>query len=888
MASFIDKIPQFNPYVQQLPVEAMVQVGMEKQKRYDEGVQRIQSQIDNIAGLPVIKDAHKKYLQSKVNELGNKLKTVASADFSNYQLVNSVGSMVNQIEKDQVIQDAVSSTARIRRGEEEKETARKAGKSSVENDAWWDNQVNEFLYNDDVKQRFNGRYVEYRDIDKKMREIADKIHETDNSIEVPYQRDARGNTLYFIKDPSTGKESVSIDPNSGGVPKVDDAILSIKTKGKPAEKLLSNFMTSLDENDQQQLRISSWYHYRGASPTALKNDVINNYSNTKKLTRQEIVNLNIELQTNNNLNTAEKNKIQARITDLNNTLSSNALEADRDRQLAELDTPAGLEQYKYKIYTTKTLNRLAQDLSYQSYQQEYKTNPYTQANLERQRIQATYDRMRMDNEHFLKNLEWKQTEFFMKQQTKSKKEGGGAAPIALPGSLPTKTDIPSILKLNGQIDDLDAQLNELDALYAPVLQGTKNMKDPNQVRAFMDGLMTKYKENPSFVDSQTDAEVKQYLNKRYGLETAKAQKQNLQNETLLKSSHFDKKIDEALSKETGAKLDDGTSFSAKDLYEFGEAIKRYVKVGYNVVVDAGDTGAPNVAARLNEEELMKEFSGTKTEKLARAYINKFNGKPISAGNRSVIEKALKLETEYSQNLSKIEEQKRNFQTDFLAKRMPERQTAEAMLSGANKVDIDLAKQVIGKKINEYLEKGVDVTKKEDFSPAALSEMLKDENTSFMIRKRYEGDADLVVTLDGKQQIVPMTSGEFSAYFPSYARTNPISDIKFTILSSVNKTTNLTGITDSSSAINAGLTGYHLPQIANTPLAGLVRVDVNGSAFNDGSSKDLYQVVMYVNDNGEWLMEKINPNYVNDAGLLEVLNNIGTKTVDDILKKHKRK
>ena len=45
MASFTDNIPQFNPYVQQLPVEAMVSVGMEKQRRYDEGLQKIQSNI---------------------------------------------------------------------------------------------------------------------------------------------------------------------------------------------------------------------------------------------------------------------------------------------------------------------------------------------------------------------------------------------------------------------------------------------------------------------------------------------------------------------------------------------------------------------------------------------------------------------------------------------------------------------------------------------------------------------------------------------------------------------------------------------------------------------------------------------------------------------------
>jgi hypothetical protein len=68
MASYTDIIPQFNPYIQQLPVEAMVSVGMEKQRRYDEGVQRLQTQIDNIAGIQVLRPQDKAYLQSKVNQ----------------------------------------------------------------------------------------------------------------------------------------------------------------------------------------------------------------------------------------------------------------------------------------------------------------------------------------------------------------------------------------------------------------------------------------------------------------------------------------------------------------------------------------------------------------------------------------------------------------------------------------------------------------------------------------------------------------------------------------------------------------------------------------------------------------------------------------------------
>src|SRR5574339_293389 len=104
MASFTDQPVRFNPYIQQLPVEAMVSVGTQKQKAHEEGVQKIQTQIDNIAGLDVVRDVDKAYLQSRINELGNKLKTVAGGDFSNFQLVNSVGGMTKQLISDKGIQ----------------------------------------------------------------------------------------------------------------------------------------------------------------------------------------------------------------------------------------------------------------------------------------------------------------------------------------------------------------------------------------------------------------------------------------------------------------------------------------------------------------------------------------------------------------------------------------------------------------------------------------------------------------------------------------------------------------------------------------------------------------------------------------------------------------
>ena len=71
MASFsdsavLDKLTTFKPYVQELPIEAMVKVGMYKQEQYNQGIQKIQTSIDNIAGLDIGRDVDKAYLQSKV------------------------------------------------------------------------------------------------------------------------------------------------------------------------------------------------------------------------------------------------------------------------------------------------------------------------------------------------------------------------------------------------------------------------------------------------------------------------------------------------------------------------------------------------------------------------------------------------------------------------------------------------------------------------------------------------------------------------------------------------------------------------------------------------------------------------------------------------------
>ena len=68
MASYNSTPVTFSPYVAQRPADLMLKVGMEKEKLYQEGYEKIQSSIDKVAGLDVYRDVDKGYLKQKMNK----------------------------------------------------------------------------------------------------------------------------------------------------------------------------------------------------------------------------------------------------------------------------------------------------------------------------------------------------------------------------------------------------------------------------------------------------------------------------------------------------------------------------------------------------------------------------------------------------------------------------------------------------------------------------------------------------------------------------------------------------------------------------------------------------------------------------------------------------
>ncbi len=212
MASFTDSVLQQTPYRQQLPIEAMTSVGTTLQGRYNEGIQKIQHQIEDVAGIDVARDIDKQYLQGRLNELGNNLKKVAAGDFSNFQLVNSVGGMAKQIIKDPNIQNAYASTQRYRSEVGLMNEARKKGESSPSNEWDFQTKANSWLSSKNLKESFNHQYTPYIDVSKKWMEVVKSLHSDLQDVDVAYETNPDGSPNYqktLAAMQRISKESVS-------------------------------------------------------------------------------------------------------------------------------------------------------------------------------------------------------------------------------------------------------------------------------------------------------------------------------------------------------------------------------------------------------------------------------------------------------------------------------------------------------------------------------------------------------------------------------------------------------------------------------------------------------------------------------------------------------
>ena len=348
MASFTDQISKFNPYVQQLPIEAMVQVGMEKQKRYDDGLQKIQTNIDNIAGLDIVQDAQRLYLQSKLNQLGSNLKNVAAGDFSNFQLVNSVGGMTSQIVRDSRIVNALSSTKAYRKGLDDMAALTKDGKASASRTWEFKNAANVWL-SGDVDASFNSLYKPYTNYRKNATEVIKGLTGDSTIRDDAFDIDASGNLV--IKDAMTRRKLAGISP----------------------EKVQQALLVGLSPDDWEQMSVDGRYNYSNTTPESFANSVSSSYKGKyDAFAQQKTILENAKYSTSS---AVEKTKLDQKIGELDKMLKNVQEEYNSVSKTFE---EGDVESAKARLFTTNFMSGFSRAFSYTETSDTYETNPFVQ------------------------------------------------------------------------------------------------------------------------------------------------------------------------------------------------------------------------------------------------------------------------------------------------------------------------------------------------------------------------------------------------------------------------------------------------------------------------------------------------------------------------------
>lgn len=880
MASFTDIIPQFNPYVQQLPVEAMVQVGMEKQKRYDEGIQKIQSQIDEIGGMDIYKPVHRMYLQSKLNELGNNLKLVAAGDFSNFQLVNSVGGMIGQVVKDPVVKNAYESTQLLRKQQGYMEEAKKAGKSSPENEWWFMNEIERWQNDPDLMKKFSGEYIQYTDVDKKLRDVASKIKDMEKSVDIPYVRDASGNVVL----------------GADGKPMIDDAMLRIKVKGTPAEKILNNFYSSLNETDKRQLMITGSYHYRNASKATFQNDIISTYDSQKKALADNLSKLAVELRTNTKLTSAQRAEIEAAINRGVDKINDGFFEKEAAVKIDEIDRVQNLDDFKYRVYTQKYLTGLAQDLSNQSYTEEILSNPYAQMNMEKKKLEFQVNRARQEHDEFLMShainkdrLDFEKFKWKTEQSEKAA-EKAGLAPKTQYGGLGTGAEPPMVGDLEKFMEDTKKQMAGLKTTAGPELFPILKGKDGKPLtggalleaqQKALDALVDKYIANPTSIK---DNDEREFVEQMRALQLKQIQQGNLYTEV----TKIDKITNDNLEKELGGfggvNYSNGTTlYTAADLYKAYSMLQNFRSISSTGV--SPTTGIPGKTTVSTDEAAYLNSLPSNLKGLGRTLLKWNAGQPLTATEKIVGERSQKIFMKFKERANTIVANGMKAQSDYLATNMPEVQVTSGTLNMDNKVTAKNVEYLIGNATRFYDEFGyLDQQNPNDFSPSTVSKMRIGEGAKevrYVAERNYDGTGRLIMyDKDNNKQIIPLNQSDLVTYFPEVAKSSFMTNVKYDIMSSPGRTTNTIG---RENPIGARYSGYDISGLRFSQYAPRVRVDIEGAKGNNGGEGDRFQVRLYAFDGTTWKNSVLNQQgHVGAAGVEDILSQIGPVTVEEVL------
>lgn len=161
-------------YISPLPADDLIKFAQKKQEMYDEGVAKVQQNIDSYHSLrsAILTDVEKEYFDKSMGNLVKAISNSAGLDFSNKSNVQAVLNIGKPLERDQYITTAISNGKEVARRQEQL-SKMKPGERSVVNDYFYMKDVNDYMNSGKLGQKiaYGKEYTPYVDLSKDWMEF---------------------------------------------------------------------------------------------------------------------------------------------------------------------------------------------------------------------------------------------------------------------------------------------------------------------------------------------------------------------------------------------------------------------------------------------------------------------------------------------------------------------------------------------------------------------------------------------------------------------------------------------------------------------------------------------------------------------------------------------
>jgi hypothetical protein len=388
--SYKSQVFKNSPYVLPVDLNLLEKVGTIKQRQFEAGAERVQSEIDQFGLLDVMKDQDKEYLNNKIGNIVDNINGLGGVDLSDIGVVKQIQGLGSNIYGDDKIMNSVSSTKGVRNlmsSYQAYKTNPKLNKQYSEvNEAYDTRKVADWLNDGQTGSTYHGPtsatpYVPYRDNHLKAFE---KI-KGDLNVEL------QDNGLYWSKT-------------------THDFI-------RP-ERIMSAAADLLTPEERSQMKRDSWYLYNVQSPQT-----------PEQLVGKAVNQFNTNLANEEALQSQYEQQAKAAVGDPQARLNYNLLAQKQKEYVNQLKTaqPAVVassaksyasdpEEFMYQVYSQDYFRGLANRFSYN------KTDRAIQPN-QAEMFQRRYDQQ---NHQFETNTKLKERELDIQEEANAIKMYGAA------------------------------------------------------------------------------------------------------------------------------------------------------------------------------------------------------------------------------------------------------------------------------------------------------------------------------------------------------------------------------------------------------------------------------------------------------------------------------